>query len=1008
MERRYYPTGSEWIKCDLHIHTPYSICKHNYGNSQDESTWEKFIADLETLPSDFKVIGINDYLFIEGYEKISEYKKKGRLKNIDLILPVVEFRLKKFAGNEKFKKINYHVIFSDQLKSLTINQQFLNQLYGKFKLSDLANEADWSGAITKESLADLGAKIRQSIPEDKKSEFTESDLELGFNNICFNEDDILKTLKNSKYLKGEYITAIGKAEWDQFEWNDNSIAEKKSIINGCNFVFVSSESVEKFNKAKNKLESERVNNLLLDCSDAHSFSDSEVKDKIGKCFTWIKSTPTFEGLKQVLYEKDRVYIGEEPPMRADISKVIKSIIIEKSGNWFESDEILINPWSASIIGGKGTGKTALLDLLALTANKRWNEFEGNDNSFLEKAKNELGNVFIKVKWCDDSEDECELKEFFSGRAKSTSNDKVVYLSQGFISHLCSKPDELQKQIEAVIYQNVENEDKAIYANFEEYKKSRLGAVKNKQSEIRQKLTTDNSRINNCVELISNESENDKNTEIKSKEVKRIENEIKKISSGLKEDKNKKIFDNYQKEENNKTKLEKEISKLSEGVRNIDLILEKIDSLKNEFGNSITEINELLENLGIKTKVSIKVLPDNIRGSLNKKKEQRKNDIIEKTKELKKVKEEIDSLSKQLEFEKSKQERIKELNELYKKASEQKASLLEKKEKIKNAKTEIAKHRKEQAKLFNSFFVTLFQEKEILEHIYNPLETILESSEEENKNFFRFSVKLDFDYDTMAKKGYHLIDRRKKGRYQNREMDVLLQDLKEKKENNFKLDFASGLDNKELSSKNKQALDDFRKSVFALFDEEKSDNPELEIKNKLNSEYVIKDFYDWIFSTDYYRLSYSIKFNDKDLHSLSPGLKGVALLILYLELDRDNNNPILIDQPEENLDNRFIYNTLVKYFRNAKRRRQILIATHNANLVVNTDSEQVFVANFDKDKREQKKYISYISGAIEDTFQDEEEKVFLKKCGIREHIIDVLEGSEDAFKKREERYNLFSK
>jgi hypothetical protein len=103
--------GSEWRKWDLHIHTPVSLCSE-YGG-QTEEIWTKFFAKLEELSSEIKVIGINGYLFLEGYEKVLEYKKNGGLKKIDLILPVIEFRLKEFVGHAELKRINYHVIFAD-------------------------------------------------------------------------------------------------------------------------------------------------------------------------------------------------------------------------------------------------------------------------------------------------------------------------------------------------------------------------------------------------------------------------------------------------------------------------------------------------------------------------------------------------------------------------------------------------------------------------------------------------------------------------------------------------------------------------------------------------------------------------------------------------------------------------------------------------------------------------------------------------------------------------------
>ena len=170
-------------------------------------------------------------------------------------------------------------------------------------------------------------------------------------------------------------------------------------------------------------------------------------------------------------------------------------------------------------------------------------------------------------------------------------------------------------------------------------------------------------------------------------------------------------------------------------------------------------------------------------------------------------------------------------------------------------------------------------------------------------------------------------------------------------------------------------------------------------------YTEEDFYNWLYSTKYYNISYSIKFNNIELKNLSPGLKGVALLILFLELDEKDRRPILIDQPEENLDNRSVYNTLVKYFRNAKKRRQVIIVTHNPNLVVNTDSEQVIVTDFDYGLEKQHSRIFYVSGSLENTFKDDSSIIALEKQGIREHVCLILEGGKDAFEKREKKYGF---
>ena len=120
-------------------------------------------------------------------------------------------------------------------------------------------------------------------------------------------------------------------------------------------------------------------------------------------------------------------------------------------------------------------------------------------------------------------------------------------------------------------------------------------------------------------------------------------------------------------------------------------------------------------------------------------------------------------------------------------------------------------------------------------------------------------------------------------------------------------------------------------------------------------------------------------------------------------------PILIDQPEDNLDNRSITKDLVKYLRDKKTDRQIILVTHNPNVVVNADSENVIVANQkgQNDKETSSVYkFDYTNGAIEDTKEfDEDEKDLLKSMGIREHIADIVEGGKEAFKKREVKYGF---
>jgi predicted ATPase/predicted transcriptional regulator len=158
--------------------------------------------------------------------------------------------------------------------------------------------------------------------------------------------------------------------------------------------------------------------------------------------------------------------------------------------------------------------------------------------------------------------------------------------------------------------------------------------------------------------------------------------------------------------------------------------------------------------------------------------------------------------------------------------------------------------------------------------------------------------------------------------------------------------------------------------------------------------------------DYLSHSFSVKQAGEDIFRMSPGKQGLVLLEIFLHLS-NSTYPILIDQPEDNLDNRTIYSHLVRYIRTRKLSRQIIMVTHNPNLVLGTDAEQVIVANqgVEGQGENARHRFEYVSGAIECSFTDAEVTTVLESRGIREHVCHVLEGGEEAFRKREEKYCL---
>ncbi len=364
--------GSIWSRWDLHVHTPASIIEH-YGKK--DNIWEDFIADLNKLPENVSVLGINDYLFLEGYEKVKKYFDEGKLPKIKKIFPVIELRLKIFGNQSKsdaWHRINFHVLFSDELDVKTIQAQFIAGLSAHYNLLP-ENKSFWNGVLTKESLEDFGKMIIKNSTADIK----ESPIEVGFNSLNFTEEGIFKLLGNH-YLKDKYLTAIGKTEWEKLRW-EGSIGEKMSIINSVDFVFSACENIEAYNNSEKALKAQLKEFNLLDCSDAHYFSSSTEKDRIGNCNQWIKAEPTFEGLKQLkyepLYRKSVSLVEPRKPYRTlesiQFNFPEKTKLKNNHTNSEQSfclselkEEIYFSSFFTCIIGGRGSGKSTIINIIA--------------------------------------------------------------------------------------------------------------------------------------------------------------------------------------------------------------------------------------------------------------------------------------------------------------------------------------------------------------------------------------------------------------------------------------------------------------------------------------------------------------------------------------------------------------------------------------------------------------------------------------------------------------------
>lgn len=1004
-----YEIGSTWHKWDLHVHTPCSIVQHYGGNT--EAAWEKYIQELENLPPEFKVLGINDYLFIDGYEKILQYKEQGRLKNIDLFLPVIEFRLSLFGGTSKhWNKVNFHVIFADQSKISVdkIRSQFLNTLSTGYKLSpDFVDKLDWNAIPTRESLSDLGQMIIDSVPAEKRKDFGSPLIE-GFNNLNYDYDKIINNLKQNTYFDGNYFTAIGKTEWENLEWNDHSIADKKNVINRSNFVFTSAISPDSLVQAKNKLVEQKVNSRLLDCSDSHYYSESEEKDRIGKCYTWIKADTSFEGLRQILFEPGRIFLGEIPPKINYVSenktKYIKSIEIKKkqgstiSEKWF-NQKIELSKDLIAIIGNKGSGKSALVDIIGLLGNtkiKRDHFPFLNQGQFLKESK--ANNFVANLTW------ESSEESGFTELGKNVNNDSVEmvrYIPQNYFEEICnqltqsSEDSDFYRELSKVIFSHVniserlgkEDIDQLINHHREEIdiairqSELKLNQVNKKIIEIEDKMKPEYKRIlENKISTKKKEIESlvepQKITKPNQDEpkIKRIAEIIEKYKSSLKEKEN--IYDTAN--ETNK--------KLHISLVDIEKLRRKIENFENAYKELIRDLDsdkKQLMDSAISLTINFEIFDNKIteiKSQITKNNEEIqlieteiskvKGQIIEKQNELDKPNKEYQEYVTKFEIWNNKKKELigNETTPESLKYFEQ--QLLD----LKDIESKLSKLFSERFDICKEILTKKLETSTIYSRLYSPVQNFIESQQLSDEFKLKFSVSIEIEGFSEAFFGY--ISRGVAGSFYRVE------------EGGIKLTSI-------VNSNNYNSFDQVQQFINQVIDHLSFDRREgkgnaIALEDQLLNKKERLNFYNFLFGLNYLKPRFILKLGDKDIQMLSPGEKGTLLLVFYLLIDQDRI-PLLIDQPEQNLDNQTVYKLLVECVKKAKQYRQIIVVTHNPNLAVVCDADQIICTKIEKTKFNE---VSYEIGAIENP-------------KINKKIIDILEGTKPAFDQRRFKYLLDS-
>lgn len=940
------PYGSIWRKWDFHVHTPYSILNNQFGcNAEKTEDFDRYVRTLFTkaLDKDIHAIGITDYFSIDGYkrirndylnndEKLTELfpdsNQRSRIKEI-FVFPNIELRLDTFITlkNSKSKKIDIHVLFSNELNPTTIEQNFLH------KLTFEVGPYEWP--LTHEGIKEIGKNVREQNCEKGGDYF------LGLKHVAISYEEIHKLLESCEAFKDSYTVATATDEnLSNVSWFGRDYILKKNIYSQSNFYLTSNEGTRKWALAEGE-EKDRTKEFgsIKPCiwgSDAHRFD--RMFEPSGHRYCWIKADTSFEGLLQVLCEpKDRVYIGKDCPSAPDPHRIIESITL--NGADYQSNKVVFNAGLTCIIGGRSTGKSLLIRQLAHTINPTY-AAEQETCSSLNTLRISANST---VTW----------KDGLGGEAR-----QIIYLPQTYLNRTVDNPESNEgasKLIGDVLLQNANI--KASYDTLNAH----LENISNKVNlDIRKYFEAKEN-----IGLLEQERLEEGTTTQFQKTVTDLEEQAKQLmatSSVTPEE-----LEEY-------AKLSIEIDKKDGEAKQLLDDAEVLDALPmptlsvNEALISGSHLGQLTPSVANQIQQIIDKISAHIQSMWEQELAQVKSTLKAKRqttdKESEALKSRIDAL----------RPKIKQ-NELLKETTD---NLTKERERLKTAQereNRIKVLQKEQAKVRNDILAAHDLRSQEYKSYCDAVKADTSGLSEE----LEFSAEPIWKLNDFVERLRNHIDFRSLGGF--------------RKETKFDL---QNLDEDSFNKSRKMLLAQIWDAVA-----NPASTKAIKLRQGVDRSNLVN-----VLSGDWYNIHYVVKNDGDDLKQMSPGKKGLVLLELIVELEK-GTCPILIDQPEDDLDNQSIYTKLRNFIKEAKRRRQIIIVTHNANIALGADAEELIIANqCGIGNKNRSARFEYRSGAIENNVLDtRQSEYYLDQCSIQEHACRILEGGREALERRRKKYQL---
>lgn len=985
--------GSEWRRWEPHIHAPGTVMNNQFTGP---NAWRDYLSALEHATPAIEAIAVTDYYVTDTYEELLRQKAAGRLPAARLIFPNVELRLDVATSKGGF--VNLHMFVSPDDPQHVAE---LKRLLSRLQFSALHDRFDCSRA----DLIRLGRKADTNIADDGAA------LAYGASQFKVNFQQLRDVFSGSGWAKANILIAVAGGATDGTsgvrEAADQTM--RREIESFADVIFAGSEAQREFWLGRRDLGPDEIRarygglKPCLHGSDAHRLDD--VASPFGDRFSWIKGAIEFDALRQACIDPaGRAHVGAEPPTTATPSQVLSEVQI-LDAPWMTTPVVPLNPGLVAIIGARGSGKTALADMIAAgcdaISDDAWNADESANPSFLIRARPLLGAGRVKVSW---AAGDPSVRALDGADANGPfAYERVRYLSQQFVEDLCSSSgltDGLLREIERVIFEAHPDHTRDGALNFSELLEQRAS---------RHRLARDREAeaVAQISERIATELEKEKL--IATYEAQLAQKQ--RLVAAYTADRAKLVSAGSERRVQRHTELagaaNQVRTKLRQfaGQRQTFLAIqdEVRDLRRNQAPEALRQAQArhahsnmspeqwaafLLDYKGpvdtdltgyvrwVDGKIAeLKGAPPPPPADANT--PYVANDADLGTLSQAVLEAEMGRLEKLVSADRETQRRYAALSGSIATETAALQTLTEKLNDAKGARDRARELLTQREEAYGRAFDALVAEQTVLEELYAPLMARLAAASGTLQKL-SFSVTRVAHVEQWAAEAEDgLIDLRKAGPFRGK--GTLLQRanevLKQVWENG---DSAAVI----------AAMAEFRR----LYQKDLLDHSPVAHTDQVEFRAWSKRFAQWLFGTRHIAIRYGIDYDGVDIRKLSPGTRGIVLLLLYLALDDNDNRPLVIDQPEENLDPKSVFDELVHLFVEAKEHRQVIMVTHNANLVINTDADQIIIAEAGPHPYGALPPISYRSGGLEN-------------AEIRKAVCDILEGGEEAFRERARRLRV---